>query len=68
MSHFVFALAKTMPFSNRAGVAGIVTLQGMLTIFGVLAILWGAVEVMHFFLHKGEKKEKKDWTPLRSFC
>ena len=56
MSNFVFALAK--PFSERASEAGIVTLQGMLTIFGVLAILWAAVEIMHFLLHRGEKKEK----------
>lgn len=59
MSHFVFALAKTAPFSDRAGVAGIVTLQGMMTIFAVLAILWAAVEVMHAILHRSEPKEKK---------
>lgn len=59
MNNFVFALAKAAPFSQRASEAGIVTLQGMLTIFGVLAILWAAVEIMHAVLHAGDKKEKK---------
>ena len=59
MNNFVFALAKVAPFSKRASEAGIVTLQGMLTIFGVLAILWAAVEIMHAVLHAGDKKEKK---------
>ncbi len=57
MSNFVFALAK-VPFPERAQEAGIVTLQGMVMIFAVLAILWAAVEVMHFILHRGDKKEK----------
>ncbi len=59
MSNFVFALAKAIPFSERASEAGIVTLQGMLMIFAVLAILWAAVEAMHAILHRGDKKEKK---------
>lgn len=58
MNNFVFALAKAAPFSKRASEAGIVTLQGMLTIFGVLAILWAAVEIMHAVLHAGDKKKK----------
>ena len=43
---------------NIASMAGIVSLQGMLTIFLVLSVLWGAIEVMHLLLHKDEKKEK----------
>ncbi len=34
-------------FGERASTAGIVSLQGMLTIFLVLAILWAAIEIMH---------------------
>lgn len=48
----------TESFGDRASRAGIVSLQGMLTIFLVLAILWGAIEIMHSLLHRGEKKEK----------
>ncbi|MBQ9784763.1 MAG: OadG family protein [Clostridia bacterium] len=57
MNNFVFALAK-MNFSERAGEAGIVTLQGMVMVFAVLAILWAAVEIMHAIVHRGEKTEK----------
>lgn len=57
MNTAVFALAAgDMSWGERATTAGIVSLQGMLTIFAVLAILWGAVEIMHRMLHK-EKKE-----------
>ena len=63
MNNFVFALAKAAPFSERASEAGIVTAQGMLMVFLVLAILWAAVEIMHFVLHAGDKKEKKATEP-----
>ena len=50
----VFALAADnaaeMTFSERLSTAGIVSLQGMLTIFLVLSILWGSVELMHYVL------------------
>ncbi len=59
MNHMIVALAD-VSFSDRAGVAGIVTLQGMLTIFGVLAILWGAVELMHFLLHVKDHKKAQE--------
>lgn len=56
----MFALtSNTASFSERASEAGIVTLQGMVMVFAVLAILWGAVEIMHFVLHRGDNKEKK---------
>lgn len=53
-----FALAAQGGFfsAERASTAGIVTLQGMLTIFAVLAILWGATEVMHGIFSKDSKK------------
>ncbi|MBQ9760788.1 MAG: OadG family protein [Clostridia bacterium] len=48
-----------MSFGDRASTAGIVALQGMLTIFLVLALLWAAIEIMHHIIHKGDKAEKK---------
>ena len=54
----IFALATDASLSERASEALIVSLQGMMTIFAILALLWGAVEIMHFILHRGEKKEK----------
>ena len=54
----IFALATNASLSERASEALIVSLQGMMTIFAILALLWGAVEIMHFILHRGEKKEK----------
>ena len=58
MMNAVFALAAdTMPFGDRASTAGVVTLQGMVTVFVVLAILWGAVEIMHRLLSKEKKEE-----------
>ena len=49
----------TLGFGERASTAGIVTLQGMLTIFLVLSILWGAIEIMHRILHKDKKEKAK---------
>ena len=58
----VFALAADnaaeLTFADRLSTAGIVSLQGMLTIFLVLSILWGAVELMHYAL-VGRKEKKK---------
>ena len=47
-----------LSFGDRATQAGIVTLQGMLTIFLVLVILWGAIELMHSVLYARKKKKK----------
>ncbi len=55
--------AEQLPFGERASIAGVVTLQGMLTIFLVLAILWGIIEIMHAILHRGEEKPKKESAP-----
>ena len=61
----VFALAADnaagMSFAQRAATAGIVTLQGILTVFVVLAVLWGAVELMHYVLvGRKEQAQKKE--------
>ncbi|MBQ1230684.1 MAG: OadG family protein [Clostridia bacterium] len=63
MKTMLFSLAATaeegaLSFGDRASQAGIVTLQGMLTIFLVLIILWGAIELMHSALHRKKKKKK----------
>ena len=61
----VFLTATSdLGFNERASTAGIVTLQGMLTIFLVLSILWGAIEIMHRVLHKDKKAAKKESAPV----
>ena len=64
MNPIVYALAETPmkdtigeTFGERAGVAGSVTLLGMVTIFAVLAILWGVIEVLHRVLNRGGKTD-----------
>ena len=58
MFRTIIALAaEDMAAGERASTAGIVTLQGMLTIFLVLALLWAAIEVMHRVLHGNREKE-----------
>ena len=49
-------MAQGGDFGDLAATAGIVSLQGMLTIFLVLSILWGAIEIMHRLLHGAQKK------------
>lgn len=49
---FLTASGEKLPFPERASTAGSVTLQGMLVIFAVLAILWLAVEIMHKLLNR----------------
>ena len=59
MMNMTFALmAEGLSWSERFSTAGIVTLMGMVVIFAVLAILWGAIEIMHRLLHG--KQEKAD--------
>lgn len=56
----IFGLAAdTMTWGERASTAGIVTLQGMVTVFLVLAILWGGIEVMHRMMVGKPKKTAK---------
>ena len=52
------ALGEELNFSDRLSMAGTVTLQGMLTIFVVLAILWGTIEIMHRLLHRKKTPKK----------
>ena len=61
MSQILFLLTKDpRPFGERASEAGTVSLLGMLAIFGVLAILWGAIELFHLCISAaGKKKAKK---------
>ena len=56
--------ASDLGMGERASTAGIVTLQGMLTVFLVLSILWAAIEVMHRILHKDKKETKKESAPV----
>lgn len=60
MNRVVTLTASNMNMGERASVSGIVTLQGMLAIFLILAILWGVIEIMHLLFHKGEKQKKKE--------
>ncbi len=53
--------ANGMSIGEQFGKAGIVTLQGMLTVFVVLAVLWAAIEIMHRILH-GKPEKKADET------
>ena len=61
----------TIPFGEEGGFqtvgdvfanGGLVFILGMLTVFAVLAILWGCLEVFHRVVH-GAVKEKKAPAP-----
>ncbi len=60
MYNSIVMLSSGLSSAERTSTAGIVTLQGMLTIFAVLAILWGATELMHTVLHRDRSKPKKE--------
>lgn len=45
-------------FGENAKSAGTVTLLGMATIFAVLALLWGVVQLLHLLMHLSERKAK----------
>lgn len=61
MTQLLFLLTKDpRPFGERASEAGTVSLLGMAAIFGVLAILWGAIELFHLCISAaGKRKAKK---------
>lgn len=59
MNNSIVMLSSGLSASERTSTAGIVTLQGMLTIFAVLGILWGAVELMHWLLHRDDRSKPK---------
>lgn len=62
-----FALASGLSWNERISTSVTVTLQGMLTIFCVLALLWGTIELMHCLMPKknGEKKREKIEKPVK---
>ena len=64
------AAEESLSWGDRATTAGTTALLGMVTIFCVLALLWGAIELMHklIFREKGIEKapKTKDKTPVAS--
>ena len=48
-----------MAFGERVAYAGQLTLIGMVTVFAVLALLWGAISVMRLFLQDKIKPKRK---------
>jgi len=62
-----FALASGLSWNERISTSVTVTLQGMLTIFCVLALLWGTIELMHCLMpkKKGEKVREKTEKPAK---
>ena len=55
---FEEASTESMTFADRAKQAGIVSLEGMVAIFFALTLLWIAIEILHFSLHRKPKAEK----------
>ena len=49
-------------FGENAKSAGTVTLLGMLTIFAVLALLWGVVQLLYLVMPKQKEKKPKTQT------
>ena len=69
MFSFYLAAAETeMALSDKLLLGGQVSLLGMGTVFAVLAILWGLVELMHLLLtgFSGDKKKKKAESPVET--
>ena len=62
MYNSIVMLSSGIASAERTSTAGIVTLQGMLTIFAVLAILWGATELMHSIFHRDARSKPKKAT------
>lgn len=59
-SFYLAAANVEMTLGEKLSLGGQVALLGMGTVFAVLAILWGLVELMHLLLigFSGEKKKK----------
>ena len=69
MFSFYLAAAETeMALGDKLLLGGQVSLLGMGTVFSVLAILWGLVELMHLLLTgvSGDKKKKKAEAPVEA--
>ncbi len=49
-----------LTWGERFSQGSVTTVQGMVTIFAVLALLWGVIELLHFsFSHSGKQKKEK---------
>jgi Na+-transporting methylmalonyl-CoA/oxaloacetate decarboxylase gamma subunit len=57
---FAFFASNADGAGDKASMAGVVTAQGMLTIFLVLALIWAAIEIMHRIIHRGQTEKKAD--------
>ena len=55
----VLLTANNKPFSENLSEAGTVTLLGMVAIFSVLALLWGVIEILHFFMNRKTEEKAK---------
>lgn len=69
MFSFYLAAAETeMALGDKLALGGQVSLLGMGTVFAVLAILWGLVELMHLLLtgFSGDKKKKAAPAPAKA--
>ena len=55
----IVSLSSSLSWGERATTSGIVTLQGMLTIFLVLSLLWVAIEIMHRIIHRAPKVKEE---------
>ncbi|MBQ9468002.1 MAG: OadG family protein, partial [Clostridia bacterium] len=53
-------------FGGNAREAGQVALLGMAMIFGVLAVLWGVIELLHVLLGRPKKAPEPDPLPKAS--
>ena len=56
LKQFALAAQEGLSSTDRAMTAGIVTLQGVLSVFAILAILFGATILMHRLIHGKPKK------------
>lgn len=67
-SFYLAAAEAEMALGDKLLLGGQVSLLGMGTVFAVLAILWGLVELMHLLLTgvSGDKKEKKAEAPVEA--
>lgn len=65
-SFYLTAAGEELSLSEKLLLGGQVSLLGMGTVFAVLAILWGLVELMHLLLHgiQPGKKKKEEPAPV----
>ena len=56
MNFTTFLLASGLDWGERTTISITVSLQGILAIFGVLALLWAVIEIMHRIIMGKRKK------------